>query len=330
MAVAVVLLAVGLSSGCGGGSSPAVIHVGAASISKSSIDHWTSAITRGALVAGVSGVPNPAQLSPRQQALSFLIGSAWLSGEAAHVGLRPSRGEIKRLVKQQQESSPNGSAGFAATLTENGQTMADAELEARARWAATAIRKRLTAQADREAKTQVTSRVVAANYRAHLAKYDLPEQRFYDLREYIRTRAQAVALSKQLDPGKRFGEHASKEKPFRPKSFEDLPDQGIAYKAVFAARKIGVILGPVPLHGEWALFVIRRIEPAGLKPLSKVGPMIEQQLLASARKAASARLLAALQRKWIAQTDCKPGYVVQKCRQFGGKRQPERAPYAAE
>lgn len=328
-AVVIGLFAIGPLSGCGGaGRSPAVIRVGDTSIGKQSVDHWTSIITRGTLVADVSGVTDPAQQSPRQQALSFLIASAWLNGEAARAGLRPSRGELARLVKEQMDSPPNGPAGFAATLAETGQTMADVEQEARARWAEGALAHRLVATADRDGRAQVTGREVANTYRTHMAQYHLRERRYYDLHEQIPTRAQAVALARRLGSGKRFSEKANKEKPFRPTSFKDLPGQAIVYRAVFAAKKTGVIVGPLPLQGQWCLFVLRRIAPATLQPLSEVRGSIERRLLGVARRNASARFVEAYRQRWIAMTDCRPGYVVQKCRQYAGARAPEPAPFA--
>jgi parvulin-like peptidyl-prolyl isomerase len=311
--------------GCGGADpSPTAIRVGDVSISRQRVDHWTAIITRGALVA--EG-PDESQQPPRQQALTFLIESAWLHAEAARSGLSPSRAQVARIVAEQRSSATDGAAGFAAALAETGQTLADVEQEAAARLEAKAVTQQLAATAERDARKQVTGREVAKFYRSHLASYHLREQRFYDLHEQIPTRRQAVALGERLGAGARFSVGANKEKPFRPRSFENLPGQAAAFRAVFAAKKTGAVVGPVPLQGSWCIFVLRRIAPARLQPLSEVRGAIERQLLAPVRRRVRAQLLGAYRRRWVAQTACHPGFIVQQCRQYRGARKPEEEPF---
>ncbi len=301
--------------GCGSsGPGPTAVEVERAVISKQAVDHWTSVIGRGAVIASVT---DPFVQSPRQRALTLLINSNWLIGEAARDGLHPSHAQIESLVREQQESMPGGAREFQAVLGESGETSADAEFEARARWAAAVLAQRLTVAVDRRATMQVTSRAVTQFYRAHLARYHLREQRFYDLIERIPSRAEAVALAKRLGAGDRFAERASKERPFRPRTFARLPGQAIVYRAVFSAH-VGVLTGPLPLQGAWSLFVLRRIRPPRVQRVSEVREAIEGRLLASARERVRRQLVANYRRRWVAQTDCRSGYVVQKCRQYAG------------
>jgi hypothetical protein len=325
LSVALFML-VGLA-GCGGAQpSPVAVRVGDVELSERSIEHWTSIITRGALVANLTGSTEP---TARTEALAFLISSAWLDGEAARDGLRPTKAELTRMINEQKNSTTNGAAGFAAGLAETGQTLADVEAETAARWVASALARRLAATAARYANERVGTRTVVNFYRSHLAIYHLRERRYYDLREWISSRAKAVALARKLGPGKRFSEESGKERPFRPSNFQGLPGQAIAYQAIFAEKKTGVIVGPLPLHGEWSLFVLRRIVPARLQPLSEVRGSIERRLLAPIRRRATAKLVEAYREMWTAQTDCRPGFVVQKCRQYDGKRLPEPSPFAS-
>lgn len=323
-ALAVVLLAVTGLSACGGGPSPSAIRVGDTSIGIRTVQHWTSIITRGALVANLTGSQQP---TARQQALTFLIGSAWLEGEAARDGMKPTREQVAHLVEEQRDLDPNGPAGFKATLAETAQTLEDVEAEARARLAAGRLARRLAVAVDRYARARVGEREVTGFYRAHIARYQLRERRYYDLYEQIPTRAQAVALARKLASGARIAQNPNKESPFRPRDFRNLPGQAIAYRAVFAARETNVIVGPLPLQGQWCLFILRRIVPARLQPLSDVRKSIERQLRAPLQRSERTRLIAAYARRWGAQTDCRPGYVVQKCRQFKGPRRSEPEPF---
>jgi hypothetical protein len=324
MAVAIAVPAISMLNGCGGGhSNPTAVRVGKQTIGMRDVGHWTSVIARGALVAGVS---DPQQ-SPRQQALALLIGSDWLIGEALRSGLRLSKRQLVRMVQEQKNTTASSPDEFQRSLAASGESRADVTFEAMARWAASNLAQRLTQAVEQRAQAHVTDAVVTSFYRAHIANYRLPEQRFYDLHESISTRSQAVALAKMLGSGPHFAERANKEKPFRPTSFRGLPGQAAAYRAIFAA-KIGVLTGPIPLQGHWCLFVIRRIEPARVQPLSEVRRSIEQKLLALPRRRARAQLIAAYRRRWLAQTDCRPGYVVQKCREYRGPRMPEPEPFA--
>jgi hypothetical protein len=294
-------------------------------IDKRSVEHWTSIIKQGALVPSLI---DPSKQSPEQQALTVLIASAWVDGAALRGGLRPSRGEIMHVIEETRASSPGGRVGFMHALKETGQTLADVEGEARARWAARALAHQLALEAEQLARAQVRNSVVVAFYQEHIARYHLRERRYYDLIERIPTRAAARTLAKRIGISERFVKHSSKERPYRPRSFAGLPGQATVYRAVFAAKRTGVIVGPLPLQGLWSLFVLRRIVPARLQPLSEVYAEIERSLLGIARRKATAELIGAYERRWVAMTDCRPGYVVQKCRQYAGSRRPEPAPFA--
>jgi hypothetical protein len=171
-------------------------------------------------------------------------------------------------------------------------------------------------------------REVTSFYRTHIARYHVPERRYYDLYEQIPKRREAVALARKLSSGEPAGQRPNKEKPFRPRDFRNLPGQAITYRAVFAAKKLDVVVGPLPLQGAWCLFILRRIVPARLQPLSEVRQSIEQQLRAPLQRRERTRLIAAYRQRWLARTDCRPGYVVQKCRQFRGPRMPEPEPFS--
>jgi hypothetical protein len=310
--------------GGGAQANAPVVRVGHVAIEKRSVDHWAS------MIAGDGFVPDvhdPSLRSPRQQALTLLITYAWLRSEAAREGLRPSHRQIEPLVEERKDASPGGAAGFAAALAESGQTLADVEAEARTGWAAGALARRLRETIDRYAGEQVSNRVVADYYRAHYDRYHLAEQRYYDLYEQIPTRAQALALARRLRGG-RPAPNPNKEKPFRPANFRNLPGQAITYRAVFAARRTNVVVGPLPLQGQWCLFILRRILPPRQRPLAEVGKSIERALRAPLERRERARLVAAYRQRWLAQTDCRRGYVVQKCRQFTGPRAPEPQPFS--
>lgn len=311
--------------GCGSADpNPVVVRVGPSQISERTVGHWASAIARGAIVADVAD----AEQSPIRQALAFLIYSHWLIGEASRVGLSPSRQQLERLVRTQEQSMPNGRTEFLDMLATSGERLADVEFEARARWTARRLMATFDAAAEKRARVAVSDAAVARFYRSHAARYHLRERRYYDLIERLPSKADAARLVKRLGSGKRFAARASKEQPFRPRTFAGLPGQGVVYRAVFAA-KVGVLTGPLPLQGAYALFVLRRIEPPRVQPLSDVRWEIERYLLDAAERRARAQVIDGFHARWISQTNCHKGYVVQKCRQYTGARMPEEDPLAS-
>jgi foldase protein PrsA len=322
---AALVLAAGVA-GCGGGGgngNPTIARVGSASIDKRAVAHWASIIGHGAIVSTVADAKQPAEL----QALTLLIYSHWLIGEASEAGQRPTRQELERVVQQQERSMPRGPAEFKELLSTSGETVADTEFEAKARWCAVALARHLRSLAASQGKQQASPAAVSRFYRMHIDRYRLRERRFYDLIEGIPSRATASALARRLGTGPRFAVKASKERPFRPKTFADLPGQATVYRAAFSA-KVGVLVGPLPLQGAYALFVLRRIERPRLQALAEVRATIEHRLLTTVERRARARWLESFRRRWTARTDCRPGYVVQKCRQYRGLVAAEYVPLA--
>lgn len=316
-------LAIG-AIGCSGAEpGPAVVRVGRAAIDEQTVGHWASAISRGAIVANVAASGE----SARGQALALLIYSHWLIGEAESRGLRPSRRQLERLIGAQERAMPNGHDEFEKLLAASGETLADVEFEARARWAAETLAVRLDETVKRRSRAQVSSAAIASFYRMHAARYHLRERRYYDLIERLPSRAAATALARKLGTGARFAARSSKERPFRPRTFAGLPGQRTVYRAVFAA-KVGVLTGPLPLQGAYGMFVLRRIEPPRVQSLAEVRAAIERQMLASAERRARAQLIGSFRKRWIARTDCRGGYVVQKCRRYPGPFKPEHDPLA--
>jgi hypothetical protein len=306
----VTALALLLVTGCDSASpGPIALRVGGAPVSVRTVEHWSSVIERGAIVPNLTGEAHPA---PRRQALAFLIAAAWLAGEARRDDLELSHRKLEGLIA--------GGKGFPG----GGETRADFELEAGARWAASVLKGRMSELSQRRAKAALSDGAIMSFYRAHIASKRLPERRRYDLVEGIDSFAAAERL-RTLGAGSRFSARAAQEHPFRPPAF--VGARGQFYRAVFSAR-VGVLMGPLPLDRRYALFVLRRIEPPGAEPLSRARGRIDQTLYERGLARARSQLEGEYRRRWTLQTDCLPGYVVQKCKQYGGGQAPERDPFA--
>jgi hypothetical protein len=106
------------------------------------------------------------------------------------------------------------------------------------------------------------------------------------------------------------------------KPAEVPPNKTAILRAIFAA-KANTLVGPLPLNGMWCFFQVTHVVPGVVQPLASVQGAIARQLASDRQRRELPRLVAAWRAKWIARTDCRPGYVVQKCRQYRGPKAPE-------
>lgn len=317
-------------TGCGSGTSvgSAVARVGSVEITSADLSHWVS------LFAPEHYVPDPpafkecaarqerlepGSLKPvlveeckqryaalRRQALEYLIFSHWLVQEAEAEGLRTPDQEVSR---RKDEGRP---------LPFQGGTSADRDFAARAELAALNIAMRL-----RAGEPAVTSAAVSAYYHRHIAHFTSHELRYVDFLEHIPTVAEARKLRAEVLSGKRkMASSAVHEVVYERHTVEPLPGQAALARAIFAA-KAHVLSEVLPFDRQFSFFEITRIAPSVVTPLSRVRNAITAKLVNQQRAETDARFVAAWSARWIARTDCKPGYVVQRCRQFAGRRATE-------
>jgi foldase protein PrsA len=309
-------------AGCGRGASPTAVAIGSIVVSERSVEHWAHVIARGA------APPNPVSSPlrpPRQQAISLLIGARWVLAEAATLGLRLSRGQARSLLHAREAAAPGIS--FRAGLSAVGEDLSDVEFETRIAWALHEVRSRMLDRAQQRAARRVGNRVIAAYYAHHISSYSHSERRFYDLIERIPSKARARDLARRLGSGPRFAASAVKEAPLvTARSFRLPEGEGAVLHAVYSAR-VGRLVGPLRLRGQYALFVLRRIERANVQPLAEVRRWIASRLVVRFRRIEYEHLLEGYERRWKSRTDCRPGYVVQQCKQYRGPEGSDAEPF---
>ena len=252
----------------------------------------------------------------KQQVLNFLIVKNWTIGEASDEHMGVSQREVDRRLTQKKQPFPNGDAEFKQSLKAIGQTIADVEFEIRAELAAERIRHLLS---NRESK--ITQSETAAYYTSHIKEYNLPERRYFDLVEFLASAAEARHIMREVRAGKSIASISLHES--LPRTSPSI--QGIKrplYEAIFAARP-NVLVGPVRVKRSYFVVEVTRITPATLETLDQVKGSIERKLSAAHQRQTLAKFIAAWRSKWIARTDCRPGYVVQKCKQYTGAMAPE-------
>jgi foldase protein PrsA len=295
-------------SACGGGTANVVVaRVGDVAITKASLDHRMSIMARERAAPG---------RSLRQRALDSLISSRWLIGEAADEGLKVSDQEVKQRLQQMSESSPNGEAGVLNTLKESGGTASDVKSDIEVKLVLSKLSQKLLERDPPVAKTQI-----ARYYRQHMRRFIMPVLRVFDVIEGLKSVPEARKLKREIELGKSYKNLALQESigPPNPASSDT-----IALQRAISAAKPHVLTGPVVLYAHvgsvrtthYALFKINRIIPRTQETLAQASKMIERQLAEEQQQRTLHDFLTAWTQKWTARTDCRPGFVVQKCRQY--------------
>jgi foldase protein PrsA len=313
-------------AGCGGQT--VAVRVGSSVITTHAVAHWM------AVMAPEHVVPDPPsytacaarerQLAPpsvwpgltrecrreyhtlERQALDFLISSAWLTGTVAEDGPRISDREVAARLRER-----------AAPVIAEGGDPADQQLAARTELAEAKIREGLAGS-----ERMVSAAEIVSYYRAHRSRFLVPEKRYLDV-ENLKSMARALRIKREVAAGHSANYfsgvlHEVIEQPSRVSS-ETAKDT--VRSAILKARP-DVLIGPL-LNGEYALVEVRRIVPARYRLLAQVRASIARRLAGEQQRATLSRFIGAWRTRWIAITDCQPGYVVQRCRQYTGPMAPE-------
>jgi hypothetical protein len=309
--LSVLVLPVAFLSACGGGSGAAVVmSVGGISIEKTTVAHWTRVF---ALGGPTSNAGEETRGSARTRALSFLIAMDWLIAEAAREGVSPPRSVVDREFRDRKAA--NGLSEFEEQLRAIGQTTSDARFEIEAELAAKAIGRRLLARA-----ADVTQGDVLGYYRRNISRFRVGEKRMTDLIENLPSPAAAIALVKRIGTGARFAGRALHESLEQETGANVEHDKAEILRAIFAARP-GVAGMPMKLNGLWTMFVVRRVIPARVEPLSAARAKAETLLIAKRTRTLTAAFLKSYRSRWTARTSCHTGYVVPGCSQYAGPLQ---------
>jgi len=313
-----VVLAITACAGCGSGSAAIAVRTADTPIERSAVAHWAKAV--GPEVGIATWLARSAD-SAREKALAVLISANWLKGEAVARGLRVSKSKVEHGLDERIDSVPNGRSEFEKELAATGRTVADAELEIEAETAATALRAMVLREVPPVAHGDIVN-----YYERHRAQFHVPELRIVDLRENSPTRSAAVELGRRLGPGRRFAKGALREHVAKQTAYEAAHrENGELVHTIMTAR-VGRVAEPVSFKRAWVLAVVRKVIPARFKPITAVAAEIGARLSAERRRLAMSNFVKAFRSKWTAKTDCRPGYVVQKCAQYRGPIAPESNP----
>jgi foldase protein PrsA len=254
----------------------------------------------------------------QQTTLGFLISADWVMGQAEEQGVKLSDKEVEKKFNELKKQQFPKEAEFQKFLATTGQTVSDLLLRVKLSLLTTRIQEKIT----KEAKKSVDETAVKKYYEEHASQYGKPESR--DIRIVLtKNEAGAAAAKKEIESGKSFAVVA-KNKSIDPtskstggeiKGVIKGQEQKALSEAVFAAKQ-GVLGGPVKTPFGYYLYEVKAIHAGSQQSLAAVKETVKGQLAAQQQQTALAKFVKEFEKRWKSRTECRVGYVMQRCKQY--------------
>jgi foldase protein PrsA len=351
---AVFFAAVGIAA-CGGGGIPsdAVVQINGNPVTKTTFEHWVKIAAASAAGASTSkpvipdppsysaciahlratqpkpakgqSAPSEAQLKRqceeqyatlKKGALSFLIQSEWIIGQAKEMGISATNQEVEKVfVKLKKQQFPKESE-FQKFLADTGQTVSDLLLRVKVQ---SVLSPKIEQKIAKEAKKSVSKAEAEKYYAAHKSLYGQPERRNM-LLVLTKTEAQAKSAKAEIESGKSFASVAkahsidpvSKAKGGQLDDVEKGQQEKALSEAVFSAKP-NTLTGPVKTPFGYYVFEVKKVLPGSQEAFSKVESSIKQQLGAEREQKKLATFVKEFKKRWQAKTECRSSYMVEFC-----------------
>jgi parvulin-like peptidyl-prolyl isomerase len=247
----------------------------------------------------------------------------WVIGGAAEEGVRVSDRELQQqlgeVVRRQSR------ARVEEGLARSDRTWADFVYETKAGLLAEGIRRVFKKKTAHPTQAQV-----ASYYNTNKQLFGVPERRYLEIAR-VGTKAEALKIKREIASGKSFASVVKTlplVQPFFskegvvPRYQPHLYHEAALNNAIFAAKP-NVLGGPVRIDLGYYIFEVKRVYPVRQSPLARVQAQIRRELPPKAYREALAAWIGKWRARWKTKTDCQPGYVVVKCKQFHGTPPPE-------
>lgn len=279
---------------------------------------------------GLQSAPKPGDAQydqVKEAAINDLLDQAWLTGQAAEMGVEATDREIDSelaTIKKDQFPTPEA---FQKFLKDSGFTMDEVTDRVRLQVLSRKIQDQIT-----KSVTEVPDADIENFYETSKESFTTPETR--DIRLIVTDKkADADKAIQELgdDPSdeefgkvaKKLSVHASKSEGGESVATEGaFPDP--AGEAIMTAST-GTIEGPIEAGDQFYVFKVTKINPEETKSLDEVRGQISQQLLPTLQQTAMSEFVSDYNSKWTARTFCDEDYLVDRCDNFEGDGRLESA-----
>ena len=349
---AVLFALIGLSA-CGGVPSNAVVQVNGNPITKATFAHWmaVAASSTSAAVGTKAPVPEPpdykacianlqattptvkGQPAPTQaqlktqceqqykalqsEVLGFLISSAWVLGEAESLGVKVSDKEVHKRFEEIKNQQFPRAAEFEKFLASSGQSVSDLLLRVKLNLISAKVQQKIAKR-----KATVSRAEIARYYKENPTRFGQPEKRNLKI-ILTKTEEAANKAKKEVESGKSWASVAkstsidptTKEKGGVLVGVVKGQVEKSLDSAVFAAKP-NVVQGPIKTVFGYYIFEVTSITSGNQLTLAQAEASIRQQLTATNQQAALTNFIKEFKKKWLAKTECRPGYVGMNCKDY--------------
>jgi parvulin-like peptidyl-prolyl isomerase len=254
--------------------------------------------------------------SIQTRALDRLIVDDWTVGGAAELGVSVSEASVRKLVEGYEHEK--SASALQARLALQDRTVADLEVEERVQLLGEGIRQVLGKRT-----SHITQAQVVAYYDQHKASFGTPERRVLEIARAA-TEKEALKVKREIASGRSFasvvrklplGQPIYSTNGLVPEYSSDMYEEPPLNNAIFAVKP-HVLSGPVKIYLGYYIFEVKRIIPATQKTLAQSAAAIRAQLPSELYNQALVSFIKHWRATWTARTDCQPGYVVAKCKQY--------------
>jgi parvulin-like peptidyl-prolyl isomerase len=286
---------------------------------------FNRALVQAAARQGVKQVPKPGDQgydTLRDLAMSDVILTRWVQGEAEERGISVSDTEVSDQLNQIIKQQFQGQAGFQTFLKKSHFT----EAEARQKVALNALSQHIQ-DAVLPQNPSVSDTDIKNFYEQNKSQFQKPETR--DFRVISNPDQAQVEKAKSLleqdDSAANWAKVAqqystdpsTKKSGGLRKNVAKGQSEPALDTAIFQAPDTGVLIGPVKGDTNYFLIEVEKVTPATTAPLdSQLKDQIKQQLASAQQQQIASAFQTDFIDKWTSRTFCASGYVTDRCENF--------------
>ncbi len=331
-----------IAQGLGGTSVPsgdvAVVESVPDDISTISEADFKRALVQQAAQEGVKKPPKPGEKKYeelKEAALTELLNTIWIQGEAKELGLEVTPKQIATELKQIKDQNFKTDAEYEQFLKTSRFTKEDVLDRVKLQVLSTQIQETITRTAPK-----ASSEEIADFYDAQLeTQFTTPESR--DVRVIVNAdKANAEEAKAQLEKDnspaswKKVATKYSEDPNTKSKGGlqtglnEQLLQSQPELSAAVFNNPAGVVVGPTEVEGKFFVTEVDKLNPAKVQSLKEVSGQIKSQLDQQISQEFFSEFVAGYQSKWVARTFCADDYLIKDCSNFVGSGRPDGAPAA--
>jgi foldase protein PrsA len=272
---------------------------------------------------GLQAAPEPdnAQFEEiREAAINDLLDQAWLTGEAAELGVAATDREVQNEFQTIRQDQFPDDAAFEQFLEDSAFT----EEEVLDRVRLQVLSRKIEEQINNSV-SEVPEDELEQFYEDSKENFTTPETR--DIRLIVTdNQADADKVEAALEKSDEVKDFARLAREFSTNGSSEQGGQTVATEGAFpdpAGSEVmgaeeGAVLGPIEAGGDFYFFRVEKVNPEETQTFEEARQQIQQQLLPTLQQQAFADFVSDYNSKWTSRTFCAEDFTVARCSNFKG------------